>query len=145
MINFETSIMIDRLQQEIFDFVLDPTNTAKWQENIQSAQWTSEEPFGIGSTQYSITHLFNRIYVSLSELTYWDPPNQQIFKVNKPFPFETSMKFERQENSTKVTMRGQAEPGVFFKLTEESFGEQLQKLIESYLKSLKLNLETIAG
>jgi hypothetical protein len=80
---FETSRLIDRTQKEIFDFVSNPINTAKWQDTIQFAEWTSDEPFGIGSTQYSITHLFDRIFVSLSEIIYWDPPNQYIFKVKR--------------------------------------------------------------
>ena len=145
MKTFETSRLIDRTQQDIFDFVSNPTNTAKWQDNIQFAEWTSDEPFGIGSTQYSITQLFDRIFVSLSEIIYWDPPNQYIFKVNKPFSIETSMKFERQNRRTKVTISGQAEPGVFFKLTEESFGKQMAIVFESYLKSLNLNLEAMNG
>jgi hypothetical protein len=141
LIKFEKSIQIDRLQQEIFDFVSDPANTSKWQDAIQTAEWTSVEPIGIGSTQYSISRLFGRIFVSLPEITLWDPPNQYIFKNNNPFSIEDGMMLELKDYGTKVTMRGHAEPGVFFKLPEESFGKQMEKVFETNLEALKLSLE----
>lgn len=53
------------------------------------------------------------------------------------------MLFEQNGERTKVTMRGEADPGVFFKMTEEAFGKHMEMTFESNLQSLKLNMEEI--
>lgn len=145
MVTFNRSILIDRSKKEIFDFASDPANFAHWQDNVQFAQWTSEKRFGTGSTQYSISRLLDRVYVSMAEITLWDAPNQLVYKVDKPFLLETGMTFEGNNGRTKVTMVGKAKPGVFFELDEKVFGKFMELLFDSDLKSLKLNLESNIG
>ena len=142
MITFETSILINRPQQEVFDFVADPANNPQWQGTIESSEWTSEGPIAVGSTQNVVTRFLGRKIESTMELTAWDSPNQYSFKTaSGPIPFEGTNRFESKENGTQVTVAGKAEPGGFFKLTGGLFAKQLQKQIETDLSALKLMLE----
>jgi len=50
MYKFEKSIMINRPQQEVFDFVTNLSNDSKWQSGIVSVERTSDGPIGAGST-----------------------------------------------------------------------------------------------
>lgn len=141
MIKFEKSILIDKPQQEIFDYVSEPVNTSQWQEHVQSADWTSAEPNGIGSRQYNISRYLGRVFVSLPEITLWDSPNQHSSKANAPFFMETGMLFKPKGDCTKVTMRVEADPGSFFNITGEEFGKQMKMTFSSCLQSLKLIME----
>lgn len=141
MVKFESSILINKTQQELFDYISEPGNTAEWQGHVQSAEWTSAEPNGIGSRQHIISRLFGRVFVSLPEITRWDSPNQHSSKANAPFFMETGMLFEGKGHRTKVTMRGKADPGSFFEMTGDAFGKQMKMTFESYLQLLKLNME----
>lgn len=142
MITLETTTFINRPQQEVFDFVSNPANDHKWQSNVKSKKWTSEDPHGVGSTQHLVTRNMGRDMEQTAEIFLWDPPNQYKVKVvNGPFPFEGRMKFEPQENGTKVTMGGQAEAGGFFKIMEGLIKRQMESQLVANLEALKLLME----
>jgi hypothetical protein len=115
MFTFEKSIFINRPQQELFDFVSNPANDAKWRPNAVSAEWISEGPVGVGSTQRSVGKLLGREIKSTSEVTVWNPPNGYAWKsINGPMPYELSCKFSPKDNGTQLIFSGQAEIGGFF-------------------------------
>lgn len=139
---FESSISVDRSQQDVFDYVSDPANDAQWQSGLESSELTSEGPLGAGSTSTVVTRFLGRRIEAITEITAWDPPNQSTAKtVNGPFPFEVTTIVEENGDGTLLTIRGQAEFGGFFKLAEGLVGKQLDKQIASDLAGLKLLLE----
>ena len=142
MLKFETTIFINRPQQEVFDFVSNLANNPKWQGNFISAEWTSEGPVGVGSTQRSVSRFLGREIEATAEITIWDPPNQFAFKLPKgPYPVEGTNIFEPKGNGTQVTQTGTVEPGGFYKLAEGLVGKQINKQLETDLSALKLFLE----
>ncbi|HEY5669446.1 MAG TPA: SRPBCC family protein [Anaerolineales bacterium] len=142
MFTIEKSIFINRPQQEVFDYVSDAANVHKWQSQMISAEWSSEGPHGIGSTQRAVARFLGRSIEATSEITTWDPPNHHGFKVvSGPFPLEGGMKFVSEGNGTKVTMDGQLEVGGFFKLAEGLVRKQLESQFVTNLEALKLLLE----
>lgn len=142
MFTFEKEIFINRSRQEIFDFITDPTNDAKWRGSAVSAEWTSEGPVGVGSTQHSVDKFLGRKIESTSEVTVWDPPNQYSWKsVDSPIPFDLTIKFSPKDGGTLLTFGGQAELGGFFKLAEGLAGNQMAKQIEGDFNTLKEVLE----
>jgi carbon monoxide dehydrogenase subunit G len=142
MVKFDTEVIINRSQQEIFDFVSNPANDNQWQGSNQSAEWTSERPVGVGSTQRSVARFLGRNIDSELEVTAWDPPNMYAFKAaSGPIPFEATMEFEASESGTQVTMHGTAEAGGFFKIAEGLVGRQLQKQMKSDFAALKQLME----
>ena len=142
MFTYDATTFINRPQQEVFDFVSNPANNPKWQGNFISAEWTSEGPVGVGSTQNSVGRFLGREFEATAEVTVWDPPNQVAFKLPKgPYPVEGTNIFESKENGTQVTQRGTGEPEGFFKMAEGKVGKQLQKQLEINLSALKLFLE----
>lgn len=142
MYKFESSIFINRSQQEVFDYVSNPANIPQWQSSTESAQWTSEGPPGVGSTFKLVTSFLGRKLEPVVEITGWDPPNLYRFKaVSGPIPYEAMTKFEAQAGGTLLTQAGQAELGGFFKLAEGLVGKQFEKQFESNNAALKLQLE----
>ena len=142
MINFENSQFINRPPQEVFDFYTNPANDAKWQSGTEHAEWSSEGPHGVGSTQRSVGKLLGRKIDITVEFTDWDSPQQLGFKtVGGPLSIEGTVKFESQENGTLLTQSGQGEFGGFFKIAEGLAAKQLQKQVDTDFDALKLVLE----
>ena len=138
----EKTIVINRPQQEVFDFAANPANAHKWQSVIKSKMWASEEPHGVGSIQHVISRFMGLNLKVTNEYTIWAPPNQNSFKtINSPLPIEEGMRFEPQGNSTKVTWRMRLEAGGVFKLVEGLLKKQTEKTFVSDLEALKHLLE----
>ena len=139
MYKFESSTFINRPQQEVFDYVTNPANNAKWQDGTESAEWTSAGPPRVGSTVKFVAKLLGRKIEAVVEVTGWDPPNLLSIKsVGGPIPFESTQRFAAQGDGTLLTETGQAEIGGFFKLAEGLVGKQLEKQSEASRAALKL-------
>lgn len=142
MYKFEKSIMINRPQQEVFDFVTDLSNDSKWQSGIVSVERSSDGPIRAGSTWVYKLKFLGREMEAEIELTSFDSPNQASVKsVNGPVPFENTYKFQSKGDSTQMTFSGQAEIGGFFKMAEGLVGKQLEKQMEADGVTLKKLLE----
>lgn len=142
MYKIEKSISINRAQQEVFDYVTDPAESAEWQSGIISSEWTSDDPPGVGSTIRTSARYLGRKIDTEVEITEWDRPNRVSFKtVSGPVPAEFTQTFEAQDDGTLLSFTAQAEFGGFFKLAEGLAGRQLEKQAENDLSTLKLMLE----
>ena len=143
MFKTQLSVSINRSQQDVFDYVTDPANDPNWQSSTESSRWTSQAPYGVGSTQDSVIKFLGRKIESTSEITIWDPPNTFGFKVTKgPIPFQGVVGFESTgESGTELTADFEAEFGGFFKLAEGLVGKQVSKEMDSNFSALKLLLE----
>ena len=138
MFDFEQSIWTNRTQQEVFDYLSEPTNDAKWRGSSVSAEWISDPPHGVGSTNKAVDKLMGRNIESTREITAWDPPNQFGFKgASGPMSFELTMTFEAQDNGTKATISVEARSGGLFKMAENLFAKQMEKQVSTDMASLK--------
>ena len=142
MIKIEKSVLINRPQQEVFDFVTDLSNDSKWQASIETVRQISDGPTGVGSTFRYETKLLGRKSETEIQLTSYDPPNGASVKgINGPVPFENTYKFETQNGGTLLTFTGQAEIGGFFKIAEGLAGKQIEKQMDADAAALKNLLE----
>ena len=116
---FEFSIFINRLPQEVFDYISNPENDLLWQPNLISSEWTTPEPAGAGSTKHVITRVMGRKVEVNVKYTDWDPPKMYRFtSADGPFSLVGTTKFESEENSTQISLKGQIEGKGILKLVE---------------------------
>jgi carbon monoxide dehydrogenase subunit G len=142
MVTFEKEFSIERPLQEVFDYVSDPANDPQWRD-AELAEWTSEAPYGVGSTQRSVGKILGRKIESSTEVTEWDPPKHFAFKsIGGPLPFEFRVSLEGVGEGTKLVVEGQAEAGGFFKLAEGLVARQFEKQLDNDFSSLKKVLES---
>lgn len=80
MATFTVTTFINRPPQEVFDFMTDPANSAKWQSGTESAEWSAEGPAGVGSTVHSVGRLLGRELDLNIEITQWNPPDSYSLK-----------------------------------------------------------------
>lgn len=142
MAAFEKEIVINRIQQDIWDYISDPSKLVEWQASAESFEWTSEPPHGVGSTMLGVAKLLGRKVESKSEITVWDPPTRYGLKqIGGPIPFEATITIQPMANGTKLTVRGEMEIGGFFKIAEGLVLKQMQKEMDKDYNALKKLLE----
>jgi len=142
MFKFEKSIMINRPQQEVFEFVMNLENDPKWQGSIVSVKQISDGPIGVGSTFRYESKFLGRKSETEIQLTSYDPPSGASVKaINGPVPFENTYKFESKGDGTQMTFSGQAEIGGFFKMAEGLAVKQIEKQFDTDGAALKKLLE----
>ena len=143
MFKYEKSILINRPQQEVFDFVTNLVNDSKWQNSVESVKQVSDGPIKIGSTWRYVTKFLGLKNETEIQVTSYNPPHQLSVKVvSGPIPFENTHKFEPKDGGTQLTFTGQAEIGGFFKMAEGLAGKQIEKQMEADAAVLKKLLES---
>jgi len=147
MQKFALSIFINRPQQDVFDFLSNPANLSKWNSNFASAEWTSSDAPGPGSTYKVLAKMSGKENEGLFEITQWRPPYNYSYKsISKlPFPIESiqsTVTLASRENGTQLNFESQfglvgvlkfAE-GMFKKLAEKGDGNNFdaaKRLLEA--------------
>lgn len=143
MYEFENSIFINRPPQEVFNVVTDLEKQPLWQSMLESAEFTSNGPVGVGSTMKVVARFLGREFNTGLQVTAWEPPDRLDWKgLNGPYPVEVTNTFEPQGEGTLLTSVSRAEFGGFFKLAAGLVGKQMQKQIGANYESLKLLMES---
>lgn len=143
MYEFENSIFINRPPQDVFNAITDFAKQPLWQSMVESAEWTSNGPAGVGSTMKVVARFLGREIDTEAQVTAWEPPHRIDWKgLNGPYPVEVTNTVEPQGEGTLLTSVSRAEFGGFFKLAAGLVGKQLQKQIGSNYESLKLLMES---
>jgi len=141
MITFKKHIFINRPKQEVFDFVSDPANAAKWRSTIQSAEWISQGSVGIGSRIRQVSKFMGWKQENTTEVTAWDPPNHITQKfIDGPSSLHT-FEFQSKHNGTDFTVTGMMEIKGILRLLTGLIVRQSEKMLEAELSTLKLILE----
>ena len=147
MQKFTVNVLINRPQQDVFDFLSDPANLSKWNSNFASAEWTSSNAPGLGSTYKVLAKMSGGKNEGLFEITQWDPPQRYSYKSISRLPFpiesiESAVTLAPKENGTQITFESQfglvgllkfAE-GMFSKLAAKGDGDNFdtaKRLLEA--------------
>lgn len=146
MVSLETSIVIDRPVEEVFELVENPENNLLWQSGILESKLTSEGPIKVGST-FSSTYVFlgRRIEIE-PEITQYEPNKNVAFKVTSgPVPIDVRYTFESIDGGTRVSLVAEWEVGGLFKFAVPLVERSVQRQVESSFSELKLVLEGLPG
>jgi len=130
--------VINRPVAEVFAFVTDPANNAKWQEGLVESRMVSSGPMEVGAQVTDIRKFLGRDMESKLEVTVFEPNKRFVQKViSGPILFEIIQTFDPSVNGTKLTVLTQGEHGGFFKLTAGMFQKQLEGQIQGDAERLK--------
>jgi uncharacterized protein YndB with AHSA1/START domain len=142
MVKVELSVIINRPVAEVFAFVTDPANNAKWQDGLVESRLVSSGSVGVGAQITDVRKFIGRDMDSKLEVTAFEPNKKFGEKViSGPLKFEIIETFEPSGDGTKVSLLAQGEPGGFFKLAEGMVQKQLQGQLEGDAQRLKKVLE----
>ena len=141
MIKVEHTLIINRPVSEVFAFVADPANNAKWQEGLVESRLESPE-MGVGAHIVDVRKLLGRDLESKIEVIVYEPNKRLMQKVvSGPLPFELILTFDPDVNGTRLTVLAHGEPEGFFKLASGMVQKQMENQIKGDAERLKKVLE----
>ncbi len=143
MIKIESSVVINRPVDEVFEFLVNSENDPQWQSSSQEVTKTSEGPIGVGTTYSTVLRVLGRRLESTMEYTAYEPNKRVDGKTTTgPIPFQYENTFEpAAEGGIKVKIAIEGDAGGFFKLAEPIVARMLQRQIETDYANLKDLLE----
>ena len=145
MQKFTLSVFFNRSQQDVFDFLSDPANLSKWDSDFESAEWTSSDAPGIGSTYRASGRRLGSQKDGWFEIGQWNRPDRYSYKVKeRMFLFEraeTAITLKPQDNGTEATFEYQFDIVGRLKFAEGFVARMGKKRIEGNLKAAKRLLE----
>jgi uncharacterized membrane protein len=142
MHKLETTIVINRPIEDVFNYTTDINKHAEWRENLVEAKLTSPGSAQEGATYvYTMKFMGQKIETVSEVIEHQEPTNYKWKATNGPFPLSGSMSFEPAPDGTRVTERIEAEPGGFFKLAEPVILRQQRSQMEQSLQNLKRVME----
>ena len=138
----EGNITIGRPVEEVFAYVTDIGNFAKWNEQAGQSEQTSEGPVGVGTTYRGSYELMGRSMEWTSEITEYEPNRRMAQKIDMgPAVMAMSWLVEPVGDGTKFTMISEGEMGGLAKLAGPLMDRTMKKQMEGNLARLKALLE----
>ncbi len=142
MIKVETSVLIDRPIEKVFEFATTPENDEQWLIGVK-ARKNSEGPTKVGATSETEVRFLGQIVKTTFEVIEYKPPRKIAVKtVSGPITIKSEETFESvSKDQTKVTVRGEANAKGLFKLAEPIIERMAQRQWETSYENLKDVLE----
>lgn len=142
MAQLQQSVEIARPLAEVFAFVANPGNDAKWGSNLLEVTQLSPGPLGVGARFRYKARFAGRRFELVREVTEYEPNRRQAVKtISGPLRFGGVRTFEAIKGGTRVTLTGGGRAGGFFGLAEPLLLRAAQRSLRADLTSLKRLLE----
>jgi uncharacterized membrane protein len=144
MIDFTTTIEIDRPVNEVFAYVADPAKLPTWQTNTVEVTQTTDGPLRVGSRLREV-HLApgGRRLESLVEVTELDPNRVFALRiVEGPLPVDGRFVFAPAATGmTQVAVHGSGRPRGAMRLLAPLLSRVLRRQFAAHLAELKRTME----
>jgi uncharacterized membrane protein len=138
---FENSVIISQPVEQVFEFVTDLRNNAKWQTDILEFEMTSENHLGTGASYRCLNRFMGKRIESEGVITYYAPGKACCIRItNGSFTGQCSMFFEAVEDGTKFTASGDLDMR-YFKLLKMIAKRKINQQIKKDMLKLKHILE----
>jgi hypothetical protein len=86
-----TEIWIDRPVGAVASYMADPSHAPEWYANIDSVEWVTEPPVGVGSRVAFVARFLGRTLRYTYEVVSFDPASGLVMRTAEgPFPMETT-------------------------------------------------------
>lgn len=142
----ELSLVINRPIEEVFIYLANLENDAKWRREWVEARKTSEGSLGVGATFLLVGELLGRRMGTVYKTTEYEPIRTTSWKaVSGPLPLTFRRTFERVEGGTRVTIRYEVELRGFIKLVKPLIMNIGKRQLEGDIPRLKELMEARAS
>ena len=143
MISIEQSIHINKPIAEVFAFMSEFANDAKWQGDLVRSEKTSDGPTAVGTTGLYVQKVMGREIKNEVVVTVFEAPKRFGMKsTSGPVQFEALVNLEDMGGGTHLNLSMQGEAGGFFKVAEGLLKKELEKSFERDMANLKKLLES---
>ena len=142
-VDVQTELEIARPRGEVAAYATDVDNAPDWYENIESVEWETSPPLGVGSRVAFVAHFLGRRLAYTYEIRELVPGKRLVMSTAEgPFPMETTYEwFDAGEGATRMTLRNRGEPAGFKRVAAPLMARAMRRANEKDLARLKTILE----
>jgi uncharacterized protein YndB with AHSA1/START domain len=143
VVTIENSIVINRPPEEVFAFVTNPDNEAKWHSDVLEAHKTSEGPIVVGSTIQFTINFMGKKQMDLV-VRESDPPRREVVEGTSSGPMVPTFTFtfEPVDGGTRFTRKGDIRMNGWMRLMEPMMKGMATKRANGFLAKLKQLIES---
>ena len=143
MITVEKSIVIDRRQEDLFEYVSDHTNAPLWQRGLLEVRRATEGPIGVGTRHTLIRMFMGRRMEASNEFTQYEPNRLVSFRVTSGSVAAQGWYVVEPAGSdrARLTSRIEMRPSGLIRLAQPLMAASLSREVEANLSDLKRLLE----
>lgn len=136
----ESSIWIARPPEEIWNYIFDISHEAQWRFGVTDAQWTSDPPYGVGSTGLHITENFGTVQWKIIE---WEEPHNASweFTSGRFKGVHGGYRVASEDTGSRVTIHGRAKRASLMKIIMLIMKRSLNRQNTADLEKLKAIME----
>jgi uncharacterized protein YndB with AHSA1/START domain len=138
-----TEIVIDRPPDRVAGYAADPTNAPEWYANIESVEWKTEPPVGVGSQVAFVARFLGRRLAYVYEIVELVPDRRLVMRTAEgPFPMETTYTWDPVgSDQTRMTLRNRGEPSGFSRVGAPLMAAAMRRANTKDLALLKKLME----
>jgi uncharacterized membrane protein len=138
-----TEIVINRPLDQVAGYVADPTHAPEWYMNIDSVEWKTAPPVGVGSRMAFVARFLGRRLAYTYEVVELVPGERLVMRTAEgPFPMETTYTWESVgDGSTRMTLRNRGKPSGFSKVGAPLMTAAMRRANRNDLALLKMLME----
>lgn len=142
-VDVTTEVVINLAREQVADYAADPSNAPEWYENIESIDWKTPPPVGVGSKMDFVAHFLGRRLTYTYEVVELVPGERLVMRTAQgPFPMETTYTWETTGGgATRMTLRNRGEPSGFSRVGAPFMAAAVRRETTKNLKCLKALLE----
>ena len=143
-IDVRTETVIRRPREEVAAYVGDPSHAPEWYANIDSVEWRTEPPVGVGSRMDFVARFLGRRLAYTYEVTDLVPGERLVMRTAQgPFPMETTYTWQPLDaRSTRMSLRNRGRPAGFSRLVAPFLATAVRRANRADLARLRSLLES---
>jgi uncharacterized protein YndB with AHSA1/START domain len=139
MARIETSVVIDRPQGDVFQYLTDLRNAKEWSTEVVDVSYDGE--LAKGSTGIDTRRMGRKEIVMPWRVTSFDPPTQMVIEYERPFPIKARFSFAPSGSGTRVTCATDLNPRGLWRLLTPMIAREAGKVDEVQFHKVKAILE----
>jgi uncharacterized membrane protein len=142
-LDVETQITIDRPRGEVAAYACDPDNATTWYANIESAEWQTSRPLGVGSRFAFVARFLGRRLAYVYEVKEMVPGERFVMATTDgPLAMETTYTWsDAPDGATAMRLRNRGDPAGFSTLLTPIMATAVRRANRKDLSQLKRILE----
>ena len=142
MAQFKTSLVIRRSVEDVFTFVSNYQNSARWVSGAWEHTKVSAGPIGVGTVIRTTGRALGLRVEATRIVTAYEPYARYAFKSEyRQVPLTTTFLFEPIQDGTRLTVMVEGEPSGLFKAATPFVFGTIRQQFEGDLRRLKTILE----
>ena len=138
-----TEIEIERPRSEVAEYAAEPNHAPEWYENIESVEWQTPRPLGVGSRIEFKARFLGRELTYTYEVRELAEGERLVMSTDEgPFPMETTYTWsDPPSGGTHMTLRNRGMPSAFSRVASPLMTVAMRRANRKDLRRLKAVLE----